>query len=837
MNKLLKIIGSTLLFLLLIIVGLYFLTFSPIGSSILKPYIKKELEEKIGMPVDINTFDLEYGTSILEFSINKQAQVSIELSEYDLLNDSYEGMYHIKTDKFTYNNKKLNKVDIKGKFKYMPEDVYVEGKGTALHAKVDYRLNIIDNLPQQILLNIKDAQLSEVLQLTGHPDIAEGKIDVKVNIPDMGGDRENIYGYIELKKSYFKPARVEELYDYTLPEKSYLYGRIDGNLEGEHVKLVGDVQSNLFVLQIKNALVNIFSEGWSTEYDLDVKDMRILTKNKLAGALDLRGKIETEGKWIHITSNQNSLGEELRFSTWTGGKNLKIIFKKVVLERFLTLLKQPDYAKGELSGTVGLDWNKDMDIRYDIRIVNGILTSKAIKKMSRYKIPEENAFSLESKGKVYHKKLTGNATIKSTLADAGFTSLQYDLKQKLLISNYDLLIHDVNALIANENLSKGAPVRAEGKLKFQDKLSISGLMKGVGEKVAFTYDDNTAKVDASKLFVEKILALAGIPMYVKGTIDSQVDFKSLKPREGSFWIKGNNLITDPKEMKKLTGEAVKANISLDTSGTFKEGTGYIDTKIKSSLGNISLDNMVVDSERKTFKSSYLLDVTELKKLHKVIDQKLYGPLVLRGEWTKGEKRTTVTGETTTLGGKIDYILIGDDLSSRINNVPLENILGLLGHKKDFLGKAFGKGKYNLKQKSGVVDLDIKSFQIKPSPATNTIKMVIGKDPARVIFSSTKFHAEMKGKITYYTLHAKGSHSSIEITNGRVNKINNTNTAKFKFVYEKYTVYGKISGAINDPKVTIDTSAILKDKIDEQLQEKIDKALGGKAGEFLRGLKF
>lgn len=221
----------------------------------------------------------------------------------------------------------------------------------------------------------------------------------------------------------------------------------------------------------------------------------------------------------------------------------------------------------------------------------------------------------------------------------------------------------------------------------------------------------------------------------------------------------------------------------------------------------------------------------------MIDQKLYGPLVLRGEWTKDKKLTTVTGETTTLGGKIDYTLIGDDLSSTINNVPLENILGILGHKQDFLGKAFGKGKYNLKQKSGVVDLDIKSFQIKPSSTTNTIKMVIGKDPARVMFSSTKFHADIKGKITDYTLHAKGSHSSIDITDGRVNKINNTNTAKFKFVYEKYTVHGKIRGTIDDPKVTIDTSAILKDKIDEQLQDKIEKALGGKAGDFLRGLKF
>ena len=108
MNKLLKITRSTLLFLLLIILGLYFLIFSPIASSVLKPYIKKALEEKIGMPVDIKDFDLEYGTSSLDFSINNQADVSIKVSEYNLLNNSYDAI-----GKF---NLEDNDIIFKGKF-------------------------------------------------------------------------------------------------------------------------------------------------------------------------------------------------------------------------------------------------------------------------------------------------------------------------------------------------------------------------------------------------------------------------------------------------------------------------------------------------------------------------------------------------------------------------------------------------------------------------------------------------------------------------------------------------------------------------------------------------
>jgi hypothetical protein len=246
--------------------------------------------------------------------------------------------------------------------------------------------------------------------------------------------------------------------------------------------------------------------------------------------------------------------------------------------------------------------------------------------------------------------------------------------------------------------------------------------------------------------------------------------------------------------------------------------------------------MVYDAQNQTLKSAYTIDIPSLKEVQPLIGQKLYGPLLLQGKLSK-DKIVQVTGVTTSLGGKITYRLKGDDLVSTISSVPLENILGTLGHKKNFLGSASGKAKYNLKRKSGVVDLDIASFQIKPSSLTSMISMAIGKDPARVIFSSTKFHADIKGKITDYTLHATGSSSSIDITEGRLNKTNNINTAKFKFVYEKHTVRGKIKGPVNDPKVTIDASELLKDKIDEKLQKKIDKAFGGKAGELLKGLSF
>lgn len=649
---------SVVLFLLVGITGFFFFLFSQSGNEMLRPYVEQRLEEKIGMPVEVRQFTLESGASTLDFVVNKQAVVNV-VTQYDMWSASFEGNYRVQADQFSFEERQFTKADLTGNFKGNTDDIHIDGEGTLLDGEIDYSLNIIDDVPQQIIVKMQGLQLSEILQLNGYPALARGEVDININMPNIGEDGATGDGHIVLKKAYFDRNLVKELYQYTLPKNSYISATIDTTLAGKDIHLDGDIQSNLFMLKLTKGLIDAAEKSVITEYDL---------------------------------------------------------------------------------------------------------------------------------------------------------------------------------LIPNSSMPKGVPARAQGTLQYQDTLSILGVMKDMGEKVSFSYDSKSTNVDASKLLVEKILPLIGVPAFVKGNVDSKVELSSMKPVEGEFWVKGSNLITDPKEMKKLMGEGIDAKIALETSGTFKEGIGYIASTMKSTLGNISLPDMVYDIEKKTLRSSYVIDIPDLNKLRNMIDKKLYGPLVLKGNFSK-DHIVNVKGSTQTLGGNIDYLLVGDKLSSTISHVPLENMLAMLGYKKGFLGKSNGQVKYNIKNKSGVVDLDIASFQIKPSRLTNVISLAIGKDPAREIFSSTKFHADINGNIINYTLHATGTRSSIDITEGRFNQLSNTNTAKFKFVYEKYTVIGKIKGTTDNPKVTIDTSSLLKGKIDEKLQDKLDDVIGGKAGEFLKGLKF
>ena len=827
------IILSAFLFLSLTLGVLFLFSFTQTGNTVLKPYVKEALEEEIGLPVELKSFDLEYGTVRLTFLVDKQVLVKAA-SHYTIWDLSFKGIYQISAKAFVYEDVILEEAALKGDFEGVGKEIDVKGTGSALGANVDYSFKVMNKVAQKINLQVKGAQLAQVLKLLGKPALAQGTIDVSVNMSNIREDKAEGYGELQLHKASFNSALVQQLYGVRLPEKSDIHAKAEAKLQGDSVTITGDIRSDLFTLLIKDTALNLVTKQLKGVYNLDVKELRILTKNKLAGAFRAKGNIEVNNAQLTVTGLSTSLDGELRFMV---AKSAKIMLKDLSLQKILPLFKQKIYAQGKVSGTLVLDDVSKDSGEYDLRIDKGRLLPKVLGKKIDFSIPAKNQFSLTSKGKFNKEKLTADVALHSTLAALTFSSLNYDLKDKVLLSEYDVVVHDIKQVLPKAQVKKGTVVAAKGSLKFKERLTLSGELKGLGKKVAFVYDSKKAQIDASQLLVEKVLALTGVPVYVKGKMDAKVAFLNFKTKEGTFSLKSTNLVTQAPEMKKWMGKALKVKLGIESSGTFKKDKMYMNTEIKTPLGNISLTNTAYDKKRKSVKSAYIIDIPELKKIQPYIDKKLYGPIVLKGVYSK-EKKLKLTGNTTSLGGKINYSLHGKELRSTITAVPLLNILGLLGHKKFFIGKAYGKGTYNIKQKSGVVDLDIRSFQIKPSSLTQTVKMFLGKDPARIIYSSTKFHADIKKKVTHYTLKAQGSHSSFTILNGSIDKRSNKHTANFTFVYEKYTIHGKIKGSADNPKVTIDTSALLKEQLsNEKIQKKIEKALGGKAAKFLRGLNF
>ncbi len=526
--------------------------------------VQEKLQETLKMPVTLETFTLDTGTLSVAASLNKQARVEVE-SAYELWAQSFDGNYSFKAKDFHYESMVLRQADVQGHFSGKVEDVKVEGKGTVLDAKVQYKAHIKEEQIKALEMKMMGVSLLEVLALAGQAPLAKGKVDIDIKMPNIGEKSAEGYGKIVLHKSLFDRALVKKRYKVSLPKRTYVDAKIEGKLKGEKLNFFAKLRSNLFSLDLKKASANLEKETLSTAYVLFLKDLGFVTDNQLRGPLEAKGQIEVEKKKLHLTA-----------------------------------------------------------------------------------------------------------------------------------------------------------------------------------------------------------------------------------------------------------------------------------KIKARVGNLSLVDVNIDIEKQQMTSPYVLYIPKLEALSKRIGKKLYGPLNVEGE-VDYNKVLTLKGKSTSLGGIVNFTLKDKAFKSTFSALPVEKVLKLLGQKKFVKGKAKGVMTYNLDSRVGKLDADIKDFQLQASSSTNTIKKLIGKDPARIIYTATTLHADIKGDVTTYALHAKGSHSSIDITEGLLDKRKNSHSAKFKFVYDKYIFTGKIVGSVDHPKVLLDPSSLMQGKTGEKIQKNLDKVLGedvGKAvGGFLKGFKF
>jgi len=815
--------------------GTLFYAFSPGGNEALKPYIKDKLEEELGLSVDVHHFRLEAGRFSIALGINKQINVEV-ITKYDLLEQSINGIYRVKAKHLQHEKITLGKVALKGHFKGTAKDIVIDGKGDALDANLVYTLRVLDQTPQNIVASMKGVSLSKVLDIVGQPQLARGKIDIDINMPDIGEEFANGYGDIVLSKAFFNTDVVQKVYDLTLPRESNLAAKINMKLKGNTLSLLAHAQSNLFNLKLEDTSVGLQDKKVRASYVMDVQEMGILTQNKLAGALKIAGKVELEDDRYHVDGATGSLGGRLLFDI---GESSKFHLDNVQLAKVQHLLKQPVYATGLLSGSG--DTDKDMKQgRYDVHVQKGQFDAPLIEKTFGYQIPRVNNFTFSSIGKISNKILKAEVNLQSSVSDMKLTDFVYDITKKELDSTYDIFLPNIGLLIPNNKAIKRGYMRAKGEVHLGDSLVIKGTTKGVGEKLDFMYDSKIAKIEAKGLFIEKLLSLAGLPRYVTGKLASKVEVTNVKTLDGTFSLQSDNLVTQPNAMETLIDKKLKINIAVESKGELKKGKAYLNTTMQTSMGKVTLDKTVVDTKTMYYKSNYKVDIPKLEETYVLTDKIFYGPMVLVGNIAQ-DTILKLTGTTSSLGGNVEYTLIGDTLKGTINKVPVENILAMLGHDKLVGGNAQGVVTYNLKTKVGIADINITSFQIKSSTTTKTVKMFIGKDPARIIYRSTKLHADINGDVTTYNLLAEGTHAKIEITAGKIDKAADTHRARFNFVYDKYSVTGSIGGSVEHPSIIVDPSALMQSKTGEKIQKELDKALGGDMGKavggFLKGMKF
>lgn len=238
--------------------------------------------------------------------------------------------------------------------------------------------------------------------------------------------------------------------------------------------------------------------------------------------------------------------------------------------------------------------------------------------------------------------------------------------------------------------------------------------------------------------------------------------------------------------------------------------------INSNLANLSFKNAIYTLKNRQLRSDYHLEIKELKSLQPIIKHKLYGSLVVDGK-IKKDKEIYLRGVTKSLDGVLDFTLKNDNLTSNIHNLSVVKVMKMLDYPTTFRGNLFGDVHYNIKNKKGKIDTELKQAQLLPNEITKMVKRLRGVDLTKERYNDSRFKADINHEIINFDFIAKSRTTDILLQNAHLNIDKESIETNYTLSIDNKDISGTLKGDINNPKMTIDSSKFMENKINQTLE--------------------
>ncbi|RXJ96076.1 hypothetical protein CRU94_05565 [Arcobacter sp. AHV-9/2010] len=239
-----------------------------------------------------------------------------------------------------------------------------------------------------------------------------------------------------------------------------------------------------------NAMYSIFNKELIAEYFIDIEDLSIfndLAKMKLKGDLKIVGDVVHNSDITTIKGISNVAKSETNYELVLKDFKINDIYfdtKNAKIDELLAIVNQPIYTTGVLNLTSKLKSNSsdffDGVIKVDIK--NGKLNNDIIEKEFKTPIKQDILYSLNSQSNLVKNDLNSTIDLLSNLANINIKNLNFNIKESILKSDYNILIPDLSKLkdftiipLRGENISLNGNIYKD--LKDLKDLKVDGDSK------------------------------------------------------------------------------------------------------------------------------------------------------------------------------------------------------------------------------------------------------------------------------------------------------------------------------------------------------------------------
>jgi putative lipoprotein len=816
--------------LVLIILCIFGLLFSPFGSKFIASKIEKEALAR-GIDVKFKDFSLGFSTLNLEATVMNAINLKAN-GELSLLAQSMNLNIDIDTNKAKASELGLKepvalKANVVGKI----SDFKVVAAGTALGSNINLNANLKDYLPKALNLDAKNIELSELSALAQKPNLASGKLDLTSNM--QGVDEKNepiINAQILASGAAINKEILKKDYGLNLAKDISFKGGVNAKFANEKVSAKTIIIAPEATLKANDTTYDLSSKKLKSDFSLNVPDLALLGKllgEQLSGAVDTNGEIlMQENALKNLKVDINGLGGKINANF--DSKNLVLNAANIKLKELLALALQPNYADGEINLNAnfsGFDELKKLagEAKFDIK--NGLINKELAKLKNVAK------FELKGSATAKGELVNFDANVLSDLGELKDVKGVYDLKNSQIFSKFALLISDPEKFKAASGFEVSSKMALTGDVKVKeskiDELNLGG--DAFAGKLNATIKNENLDLSLKEVQLGEILALSGNDAVANAKVNVQAKRQNIFSKspnvtatialnEGKFNAAALSKMLDKKFPEN---EKFSSNLSLDYKGDVAKFSG----DFLSSLADIKGIDGSFDVGKSTLNLKLQAVASELNKLAFLAGRELHGKFAAL--ITANGKVDDLSVKATSddlFKGKLEANYKAGALDAVLKNFEVKGLTQTLALDHLYDGNGDAKFDYDTKQKVGKFDVLLKEGHLASTNLTNNIKIFTGKDITKEIYKDGKIYGDIKGDNVIFNVNLSSPKSDIKVSNGTYNTATKMLNAPLVCRLEKTDLNVKISGTTDNLKYDVG-SQYLEGKVKKEIGRFLDKKLG------------
>ncbi len=410
----------------------------------------------------------------------------------------------------------------------------------------------------------------------------------------------------------------------------------------------------------------------------------------------------------------------------------------------------------------------------------------------------------------------------------------YDIFSKTLNFIYEIEIKDV----ATFKKMLQTPVRGyfatSGKIWGAfDNILIKGIAKTIEGTIDYDLNLNDDDVknlnfELKNISLQKLLWMVHQPLYTEAKLFSKGKIASLKAFDGEIvTIIKDGILHHPVVKKQFDIDLPKKpvyDVHITTNLKNKKVISVVD--VNTFAANIDTAKTVFDTTTGVLNTDYTVTIPSLAKLYFITQQKMRGDLRVTGD-VKVDKTLLATFKMNEFDGRVDGKFQGDKLTVNAKDIQILQLLHMMYYPEVFKSPVNLDLAYNVASKKGTAKIRSTDGRFLTNQTLNMLKNLTKYDLTLEVYDTVNLDTDINDTFLSNTLLMKSKNTQIQSKKLNLDTKKSTIDADIDLQYRKYNVGVKLTGNVQDPKVDINSSKVLRQKAKEEMKKQIDKHLKDK----------